>query len=111
MDRKFFAFVRICGVKLKDRKNTLELMERLGLNELMLEVVPRRGLRWMGHVLRREDEDPIKMAWETGWKCRKGKRTAKNDLEGQCQEGSKEVWVVGRGCERPGQVEKKGIDE
>ena len=55
---------RMCGVKLEDRKNTLGLMERLGLNESILEVVKRNGLRWMGHVLRREDNNPIKMAWQ-----------------------------------------------
>ena len=53
---------RMCGVKLKDRKNTLELMEWLGLMELVLMVARRSGLRWMGHVLRREDKDRIKMA-------------------------------------------------
>ena len=56
--------MRMFEVKLKDRTNTLGLMERLGLKESVLEVVRRSGLRWMGHVLRREDEDPIKMAWE-----------------------------------------------
>ena len=51
-------------MKLEDRKNTLGLMARLGLNESVLEVVKRNGLRWMGHVLRREDDNPIKMAWQ-----------------------------------------------
>ena len=55
---------RMCGVKLEDRKNTLGLMERVGLNESVLEVVKRNGLRWMGHVLRRGDDNPIKMAWQ-----------------------------------------------
>ena len=54
---------RMCGVKLADRLNTLGLMERLGLEDSVLEVVRRSGLRWLGHVLRREDDDPIKMAW------------------------------------------------
>ena len=39
-------------------------MERLGLKESVLEVVQRSGFRWTGLVLRREDEDTIKMAWE-----------------------------------------------
>ena len=51
-------------MKLKDRESTLELMERLGLEESVLEVVRRCGLRWTCHILRREDEDPIKMVWE-----------------------------------------------
>ena len=53
---------RMCGVKLVDRLNMVGLMERLGLEDSVLEVV-RSGLRWLGHVLRREDDDPIKIAW------------------------------------------------
>ena len=54
---------RMCGVKLADRLNTLGLMERLKLEDSVLEVVRRSGLRWSGHVLRREDDDPIRTAW------------------------------------------------
>ena len=54
---------RMCGVKLADRLNTVGLMERLGLEDSVLEVVSRSGLRWLGHVLRREDDDPIKIVW------------------------------------------------
>ena len=54
---------RMCGVKLVDRLNTVALMERLGLEDSVLEVVRRSGLRWLGHVLRSEDDDPIKIVW------------------------------------------------
>ena len=46
------------------RKNTSELMERLGLEETVVKVIKRSGLRWMGHVLRREDDEPVKRAWD-----------------------------------------------
>ena len=36
---------------------------------------------------------------------------AKNDMEGECQEGSQAVWVEGRGCARSGQMEKNDMDE
>ena len=42
---------KMCGVKVSDIKNTNELMKRLGLEETVVEVVKRSGLRWMGHVL------------------------------------------------------------
>ena len=29
-----------------------------------MEVVKRSSLRWMGHVLRREDDEPVKRAWD-----------------------------------------------
>ena len=41
--------------------------------ELVLEVVQRSDLRWMGHVLRREDEDHIKMVWELDESVRRGR--------------------------------------
>ena len=43
--------------------NTIELMARLGL-ETAVEVIKRSGLRWMGHVLRREDDELVKRAWD-----------------------------------------------
>ena len=36
---------KMCGFKLSDRKNTIELMERLGLKETIVEVVKKCGLR------------------------------------------------------------------
>ena len=48
------AMVRsMCGVKLVDRKNTEELMKMLGL---------ANGVRWCGHVIRREDDNILKKA-------------------------------------------------
>ena len=55
---------KMCGFKISDIKNTSELMERLGLEETVVEVIKRSGLRWMGHVLRREDDEPVKRAWD-----------------------------------------------
>ena len=63
---------RMCRVRMKDRKDTLELMERLGLKESVLQtqmVVVRRS----GHALRREEEDPIKMAWELAESVARGR--------------------------------------
>ena len=58
------AMVRkMCGVKLADKKNTKELMERLSLKETIVEVVKRSSLRWMGHVIRRDKDEPVKRVW------------------------------------------------
>ena len=40
-----------------------ELMERLSLKETIVEVVKRSSLRWMGHVLRRDKDEPVKRVW------------------------------------------------
>lgn len=53
---------RMCGINLSDRINSNEQMDRLGLEESMVEIVKRSGLRRMGHVLRRDAEEPSKKA-------------------------------------------------
>ena len=42
---------KMCAVKLADRINTRELMERLGLKDTIIETVRQGSLRWLGHVL------------------------------------------------------------
>jgi len=51
------AMVRLmCGVKLKDRKRTSELMSMLGLCDDIVSVVRQSRLRWYRHVMRRDVE-------------------------------------------------------
>ena len=53
------AMVRsMCGVKLVDKKNTEDLLKVLGLKETLDEMAQANGVRWYGHVVRR-DEDSI----------------------------------------------------
>ena len=54
---------KICGVKLRDRLSSEVLMERLGLQQSIVEVVRRSCLRWCGHVLRKEESCGVKRAW------------------------------------------------
>ena len=57
------AMVRsMCGVKLVDRKNTEELMKMLGLKETLDKMAKANGVRWYGHVVRRDDESILKKA-------------------------------------------------
>ena len=44
-----------CGVQLKDRRGSSDLMFMLGLNETMDQLVMANSVCWHGHVLRRED--------------------------------------------------------
>ena len=50
----------VCGVKLVDRKNTEELMEMLGLKKTLDRLAKANGVRWYGHVIRREDDNILK---------------------------------------------------
>ena len=57
------AMVRsMCAVKLVDRKNTEELMKMLGLKETLDKMAKANGVRWYGHVVRRDDESILKKA-------------------------------------------------
>lgn len=49
----------MCGVSLRDRVPSSELRDRLGI-ELVTDIVRRNLLRWLGHVLRKDDDDWVK---------------------------------------------------
>ena len=53
----------MCGVQLADGVSTKELMVRLGLDCTIVEVVRQGSLRWLSHVVRKEDDDCVKQAW------------------------------------------------
>ena len=53
----------MCGVQLADGVSTKELMVRLGLDNTIVEMVRQGSLRWLGHVVRKGDEDCVKQAW------------------------------------------------
>ena len=73
------AMVRwMCGVMLKDRKSSDELLGRLRAEDVV-EVVRRGRLLWFGHVERRSRDDWVKMCRDlvvegTRRKVRGGKR-------------------------------------
>ena len=45
----------MCGVQLKDRKRSTDLMFMLGLCETIDQWAMANSVRWHSHVLRRED--------------------------------------------------------
>ena len=52
------AMVRsMCGVKLVDGKKIQELMEMLGWKETLDRMAKANGVRWYGHVIRRDDDN------------------------------------------------------
>ena len=52
----------MCGVTLKERKHSEELLARLGI-EGVAEIVRRGRLRWYGHVERLNARDSSKRDW------------------------------------------------
>jgi len=53
----------MCNVKVKDRVPSKQLTERLGIDDIIL-ILQQNGLRWYGHVLRKEDTDWVKKCME-----------------------------------------------
>ena len=53
----------MCGVQLADGVSTKKLMVRLELDSTIVEVVRQGSLRWLGHVVRKEDDDCVKQTW------------------------------------------------
>ena len=59
------AMVRaMCGAKLMEKKRTEDLMEMLGLKETAVQMAKVNGVRWYGHVLRRDDGHILRKALE-----------------------------------------------
>ena len=69
----------MCGVKLTDKRNTLVLMDMLGLKEAADNLERANGVRWYGHDLRQPEEDVLMkaMVCKVSGKCKQGQVTIK----------------------------------
>ena len=47
-----------------EKKRTVDLMEMLGLKETVFHMARANGVRWYGHVLRRDDGHVLRKALE-----------------------------------------------
>ena len=54
----------MCSAKLMEKKRTEDLMKMLGLKEKVVQMTKANGVRWYGHVLRRNDGHILKKALE-----------------------------------------------
>ena len=52
----------MCGQKVVDRKTTEEQMDMLGFKETIDRLATANGVRWYGHVLRRDDDSVLRVA-------------------------------------------------
>ena len=62
----------MCGIQLKDRKISTDLMFMLGLSETIDQLAMANSVRWNSHVLRREDGHVLRMAFEVEGQRKKG---------------------------------------
>ena len=57
------AMVRaMCGQKVVDRRSTKEQMDMLGLKKTIDQLATANEVRWYGHVLRRDDDNVLRVA-------------------------------------------------
>ena len=81
----------MCRVKLVDRKNREDLMEILGLKETLDRMAKANGVRWYGHVIRKDDDSILKkaMMMEVNGKRKRGR--PKLTWRRQMEESAKKV--------------------
>ena len=89
----------MCGQKVEDRKTTEEQMDMSGLRETIDQLATVNGVRWYGHVLRRDDDSVLRVALnlEVSGKRKRGRpgRSGKGDRE----------WFEEGGCPELRQLE------
>ena len=92
MRRTERAMVRaMCGVKLMDKNRTEVLMERLGLEESVVQMAKANAVRWYGHVLRKEDGHVLRRALDFEVKGRRKRGRPKKTWRKQVEEESRKV--------------------
>ena len=62
----------MCGVKLIEKRKSQELMSFLGLKDTLDGLARASGVRWYGHVLRRDNGDVLRRALNFEVTGRKG---------------------------------------
>ena len=93
------AMVRaMCGQKIVDRKTTEEQMDMLGLKETMDRLATANGVRWYGHVLRRDDDSVLRVALNLEVNWQEKARTTEENLEEASGRGDRESWFEEGGC-------------
>ena len=86
------AIVRaMCGAKLMERRRTEDLMEMLGLKETVVQMAKVNGVRWYGHVLRRDDGHVLRKALEFEVKKKRKRGRPRKTWRSQVEKESKSV--------------------
>ena len=70
----------------------------VGIKETVVQMAKVNGVRWYGHVLRREDGHVLRKALEFEVKGKEEVRTTKEDVEDASGEGEQECWFGEGGC-------------
>ena len=86
------AMVRaLCGAKLMEKKRTEDLMEMLGLKGTAVQMTKANGVRWYGHVLRRDDGHVLRKVLEYEVRGKRKQGRPKKTWKMQVEKESKSV--------------------
>ena len=81
----------MCGAKLMEKVMTADLMEMLGLKETVVQMAKDNGVRWYGHVMRRDDGHIFRKALEFELKGKRKRERPKKTWKTQVEKESKNV--------------------
>ena len=81
----------ICGVQIKDKESSMDLISILGLNQTIEQFALANIVRWYGHVLRREDGHVMRRAQDLEVEGQRKKARSKRTWKKQVEEKSLKV--------------------
>ena len=58
------CFRSLLGLTLMDRVRNVEIRNRLGITSTIVDIIRKRRLSWFGHVIRRDLDNPVKIAFK-----------------------------------------------
>ena len=81
----------MCGQKVVDRKTTEEQMDILGLKETIDRLATANGVRWYGHVLRRDNDSALRVALDLEVTGNKKREQQKKTWKKQVKEETEKI--------------------
>ena len=79
----------MCGQKVVHRKTTGEQMDMLGLRKTVDRLATANGVRWYGHVLRRDEDGVLRVALDLKVSGKRKRERPKKAWKKQVKEETK----------------------
>ena len=79
------------GQKVVDRKTTEEQMDMLGLTETIDRLATANGVRWYGHLLRRDDDSVLRVALNLEVSGKRKRGRPRNTWKKQVEEETEKI--------------------
>ena len=81
----------MCNQKVVDRKTAEKQMGMLGLRENVDRLATANGIRWYGHVLRRDDDSVLMVALDLKVSGKRKREQTKNSWKKQVQKETEKI--------------------